>query len=211
LEYVRRYFKGQTRSEIRGKVGTDSSSKQDRPLAGARVFVESATQKLVAVTDAEGKYDVEVAPGKYRIHASLSGFGLHRTQKPHDSFSDVEVANRGCVEQDVKLYAQNSVEGIITALSSPVELATVTLEPVEFGAGAWTFSAAAGRFRFTNVSPGRYRIVAKTGDPSPFGSLPHWQGYYRNSSSIDLARVIEVGPTSRVTGIRITLQPPIAK
>ncbi len=69
---------------IRGWVaGTVTSSAGGGALQGAAIYVVNGSKEYAASTDAQGKYNVSVPPGIYKVNATLSGYYVKEvTGKP---------------------------------------------------------------------------------------------------------------------------------
>jgi outer membrane receptor for ferrienterochelin and colicins len=64
-------------------------------LAGARVLVECGTHRQEASTDADGRFDIELAPGYYRMHVRAQDFA--------NFLQPVEVPPAEAVDADIRL------------------------------------------------------------------------------------------------------------
>jgi protocatechuate 3,4-dioxygenase beta subunit len=166
----------------------------DRGLAG-----------FTTTTDDSGKFVLDnVAPGRnYRLLAMKAGF--------LDSSLPVQLTlNSGETIRDlvIQMAEQGVVTGRITDVNgNPLVGALVTLQGSRYANGERQMVSAAaqttddrGLYRFANVSPGRYYIVAsdqtnrreETKPDFKSGQLTNIQTYYPSVDNVNAARPIDV-------------------
>jgi len=174
------------------------SVKETLPLAGATVIAEAQGKKYQAVSDANGKYSITGLPGGiFQVHAELSGF------ENRDRERTVQVNEGSCAVQNFGLWAINAVEGFAYDQNgAPVRGLHVFLRRTgtkeKFGKQATT--NIQGAFRFTQIDPGEYSVAV-----SPAGETA--DSPYPRTASV---APIQVGPTSTIEAVTLTLPPPIA-
>ena len=205
LETVRRYFRGQMKTRIYGRVApnvdADSvdfalSQNYVLPLPGATVVAEARGKRYQEVSDATGAYSINGLPaGEYQMHAQMDSY------EDRDGTVTVRVKKGGCALANFALGTKNSVEGsIMDARGAPVSGLHVFLQQEglmrQFGEQATT--GVRGDFRFTQINPGRHSVVV-----SPAGETAD-SPYPRTAASL-----IEVGPDTAVRGVTLIVPPAI--
>jgi hypothetical protein len=188
LAYVRSYFKGQTKTAIRGSIAANAEpdmveyllSAAAAALGGARVTAEAGGKRYTTTSDSRGKYEISGLPaGTYNIGAELDGF------TSRDGPFKTRVNARGCAVQDIGLWSNNSVEGFLyTPRGSPVSGLPIFLQKVgqKEKWGEQANSNAQGGFLFERIDPGEYRLIISPNGPtadSPFETFA-----YRSAISI---------------------------
>lgn len=106
-------------------------------------------------TDSEGRYKIEdLPPGRYRVKAKGTGFREMRSEP-------FEVAeNQRVTDVDVKLGKAATLVGRVTGPGGAARSGVlVSLDKAEGGAPKMTVSDAEGRFKFTSLDPGEYRLL----------------------------------------------------
>lgn len=124
------------------------------PIAQARVMRQGAPWP-VAVTDAEGRYDLCTRFGSANIQYSASGY--------HGLTSQLDL--EALTKRDVVLVPEATVAGmVVTADGAPVPGAWIEIDP--FGKNLERYAIARGRsdadgtFRIAQVAPGRNHLLA---------------------------------------------------
>jgi protocatechuate 3,4-dioxygenase beta subunit len=111
------------------------------------------------VTDADGRFEAESLPGKYRVEVTHPSYAT--------ASQNAEVTQQGG-SVEIKLGKGGVLGGMVIADDrKPVTDAEVSLRELGdsgrgglFAGGNSTGTDATGRFRFENLSPGRYRATA---------------------------------------------------
>jgi len=163
---------GRIRGRVTGNgeplVNTRVTLSQDGPVRSGTMLGGHYVDTL---TDEDGRYEIEwVRPGTYTIAAGGSALGGLFGDDPK-SFGrrvreDVEVRENEDVRGvDFDLEKPGAVTGVVVdPAGRPVPEATVFVE-TESGAALERFSFissdAAGRFRYSGLAPGRYRVNAR--------------------------------------------------
>jgi protocatechuate 3,4-dioxygenase beta subunit len=143
---------------IRGTV-TDISS--GNPIEGALVYamdVNSWFHHRIAITDANGDYEIDARPGEYHVRAWAEGYFVEEYP------TNVIVPETGYVEDiDFALSGFNfgSISGTVTDTSgAPLENARITARKYGDFFGRSATSDATGAYTIENLLPGDYRIHA---------------------------------------------------
>lgn len=152
-------------AKVEGKV-----SRLGQPMPGVAVWAErspaGADRLVPAVTDAQGRYRLEVAPGTLQLFAAAPQQG--RVVGPV-----VQVAPGQAAAADFELGEALEVTGTVTLDGQPLTDATLTAHDAQSQrAIASTSSAAYGAFRFGGLAVGRYllsvRAAAGVFEAGPF-------------------------------------------
>lgn len=206
LDTVRKHFRGEMKTEIYGRIASNTgaglvdfllSTNERSPIAGVAVVAEANGKKYRAVSDANGKYSITGLSGdSFRLHAERAGY-VNREADP-----TVTVKQGSCTVENFGLWSLNSVEGsVYDQRGFPIVALNVFLRSKEskekFGKQATTDSH--GAFQFTQIDPGEYTVVV-----SPAGETAD-SPYLRTAN----AQSFEVGPTSSIQAITLTLPPPL--
>jgi hypothetical protein len=205
LDYVRKYFHGQTMTTIRGSIAPNTEASMVEyllstgvaGLSGVRVTAEAGDKVYTATSDSRGNYEFSNVPaGSYKVRAELDGFSSG--DKPFN----VTVSPKGCAIQDFGLSANNSVEGFVyDPRGSPVSGLSVFLQK-EGQKEKWGNQADTtprGAFLFKRIDPGRYILVISPHGPtadSPFEKYVH-------------SDVLTLTPMSKLQVGSITLPNPV--
>ena len=185
------------------------------PLRRATVALTGGPFRLVAETDADGKFDfTALPPGSYRLTASRTGFRERRVARlaAVGGKERVQVA-------DIRLAPQGVIAGrVVDEAGEPADRARVWVFKRTYrnGRGAWDQSGTSltndrGEYRFANLKPGRYILQARN-EREPvnnrYGALPNEYSvavYYPNATTQEQAVPVEVGVGTEASGMDIRL------
>lgn len=169
--------------------GTDHSAPLQQPYAGVRIVAEGQGLKRGATVGADGKYEIRLPVGRYRVHAEVDA-GLY-TNLP----GEVELKDtRGCAVADFAAYFDGHVSGrVVSTGARPVPHLAVELTSVDPD-NTWNKvegrADPKGRFDLEHVAPGRYTLAFRLGPITPV--------FFPGTPDQSAARVIEVGPSAKV-------------
>lgn len=182
--------------------------KEYGPVEGVFVLAQGPSGNASAWTDAKGRYELRLPPGKYEVSASPPAQYSSRYLRQPMELRDP----RGCFVADFHLRFDGRVAG---TLRSPGDAGGAALEliPVEAVTRSGlvetvkTTSEANGSFEFIEVPPGRYLLA--TGFSRPMdASVMFPTTYFPGTPDVNDARVIEVAGGERVRLEEMTLPPP---
>jgi protocatechuate 3,4-dioxygenase beta subunit len=165
-----------------------------RPLRNAKVAIHKpqaeilAPENLHATSDDQGRWQIDVPPGRYSVTLSKPGYVplSYGQRRVIDSAAIVEVAERAQIDRlDVTLPRAGAIGGRIgDENGEPVTPALVTLQRVRYVDGVRTLKPVVegvglvfsggltddrGEYRIHSLNAGTYYISAVAG---PMGSLP---------------------------------------
>ena len=203
IEYVRRYFRGETKTTIRGRVAAnmhaslvdfilDQDHSEGLPVAGAEVIAEAGGRKYSARADNAGRYELTgVSSGVYALHAQLDGY----TDKddPREPNEPASVAERGCAIKNLSLCSQNSLEGSVVGPDrQPIPNVAIFLQKVD-QPGEWGEQEQTnerGEFVFKEIDPGLHYLVVSPQGATP--ASPFSPSFYGNSQDREHAKPIDI-------------------
>ena len=205
LEYIRGLAQAESGSRVFGKVLQHTQKIKEQPytpelLQDVKVTLEGNNQRYKVVSDSEGRYEFKRIPaGRYRLRAELPAY-LHYDEQP------LELIGRECAPVDIHASRKAMIAGRVLDAngkavdSVPISLvpADATLEQILSEKPSWilTYTMRDGRFRFTQLEPGRYLlIINRTASETAGGSavsrvLPRL--FYPGVSDLGGATVIVV-------------------
>jgi len=171
-----------------------SFAPQDRkpePFAGMRIVAEGEGLRRSATTGRDGKYEIRVPAGKYRLHAEPS------TTMYADDDRDVELRDsRGCAVADFDVRFNGHVNGrVVRADGQPVPFLTIELTPptpTNAHAEVVGRTDENGRIRLEHVPPGSF-ILGHDAPSADFHAV-----YLPGTATRGDARVIDVKPSGTV-------------
>jgi hypothetical protein len=177
LEYARQaYSRKNDKGSITGQL-LYTGIERYHEVAGARLTLSRApSEQLQVTTDSEGRYEIAVWPGRYRITATLpAGMSLIGGE------SFVELLDpRGCAVGDLHAEYPGAVAGrVVSASGTPIP--NITVEMINspgadyVGYRKRAVTDALGRYEIPGLEPGKYRPAITIGwarDPS--GVVPQY-------------------------------------
>ena len=181
--------------------GTVTEAGGSTPLAGAHVVALRAADYAMArgaVTDAQGRYSLDVVAGDYKL-AVFDSTGRHDMEW----FDDIASAD---LAQAVTVTAPATADAAVAANTGTIGgtiIDDTSTNPVE---GAWVLAIAPngtltcgsltdadGTYTMTGLAPGNYRVTIV----DPTGS--HTQEYYDNSATYNGATPVTVTAAATAT------------
>jgi RNA polymerase sigma factor (sigma-70 family) len=162
------------RVELRlGRAGVTLSGRVTDAVAGpvpgafvrayARSFDETEPRAVYqAVSDAQGRYQIAVAPGRYALAASGTGYAT-QSSRVHAAVDQVI---------DFALPPGARLGGRVVASGAAVPGATVRLLPEGEGDARVAMTGPDGQFVFEDVAPGGYRLWGGTGALAGQAAVP---------------------------------------
>ena len=198
--------------------GTVTNALTGEPLLRARVTLRgmsgNARRNLGALTDAEGKFSIDVPEGSYTATVERVGFTTTADRQGRTG-APVAVRAGDRTEVKLKLNPNSAITGkVADADGEPMEGIIVSAEG---GPGRGMMPSATtddkGQFRLSGLAPGRYRVKAQPMNQSlppeirSDGTVEaHYaQTYYPNSLTAKGASRVNVGIGAEVGGIGIQL------
>jgi hypothetical protein len=198
---------------VRKVHGAYPDSKNDDPLGGRTIRLDSAEQSYTATTNAQGNYSFSNLPaGEYSVSADLPpnlilGSLLLRTPVP-----PFKVATNACGEYDLNAFPTGRISGRVVgpdgeAVSgwdaAPLHLFRSDRYK-DRGDGwedeAWrSFPESAGSFVFDHVPPGDYVLVFNYGNFD--ARSPYSMTFYPTARDVQHATIIHVEDGARVEDI----------
>jgi protocatechuate 3,4-dioxygenase beta subunit len=169
----------QDNATILGQV-VDAVSGRRIPAASIAVAIDGIRLgRFRTVTDAQGRFAIEVAPGQLELWANKPGYvdgGLGQ-QAPTGPFATLKVSSRQRVQDiTIRLWPRSVIHGrVLDEHAEPmVDVEVLALEETwEFDRPAWVRSGVQvartndqGVYRLTNVPPGSYIVAVPSSDVS---------------------------------------------
>jgi hypothetical protein len=143
--------------------------------------------RVVGMTNSDGIYEIQVAPGIYYLHAVKSGFlpGTYGERYAGDPGRPVAVRG-GSVSSsvDLRLLRGGAIEGrVIDARGEPVASVVVTAWRTDLSEdisravdGSTSRTDDRGRYRLHSLPPGSYAVDVKLAIPKPGEPRPRSDG-----------------------------------
>lgn len=204
-------------------------SADGHPLTGANVLAMGAVRGTFnrrTSTDADGRYELAVAAGTYRIEASKQGFLAiqYGQRRPFEPGTPITIAEGARVEGiDIVVAKHSAIVGhVYDENGDPVEGASVRVSQIAFIDGsrrlvdvpgaAPRLTDDRGRFRVWGLPPGHFIVSAVVGQvdfPGPeMIDMPGYAAtFFPGSASPSGAALVDVGIGADVTGIDFSLVP----
>jgi hypothetical protein len=194
--------------------GRVTNSATGAPVVRAHVIFYGERQRFGALTGVDGKFSISPLPGgKYSISAEAPGFQplpLYDTSSNHLTLRSGERKN----DMDIALTPSGSISGrILDGEGRPLQgvaLSVLSLEGVIEG----NPSDPDGRYEFSDLPPGKYRVLAEPGSSGSLAPEIRTDGtneihysptYYPSSLTLDFAGRLDVQPGAERTGIDIRM------
>ncbi|HET7699058.1 MAG TPA: hypothetical protein VFK57_25290 [Vicinamibacterales bacterium] len=164
------------------------------PAPNVKVSINSASSSVTVATDADGKFELPLAPGAY-IVAPRVPKGARRLVPER-----IIARERGCVPVHFSLMSNGAIEGrVIRQDGSPVRRVRVgvipadvpeNVRPVSGNLTPTTFTDDLGRFTIELLPPGQYLLAVNPRphyDPSPvFATAFYPTGARQQAQAIDV-------------------------
>ena len=214
---------------IRGRV-TDADTGAPLTLAQVLLFPAHAGERTSAATDAAGRYELVVPPGRYRLVASKAGYlspgagqqGLVGTFL--GGFNVVADAGRA-LEVELELQRGAVLTGTVyNPFGEPAAGVSVQVLRYRFDNGQWQLAGSSrgfadlrmtddrGVYRIHSLPPGSYYVQASTptwwmniGLWSSSGSRVNAPTYYPGTPDLETAERIDIDLGQEVAGIDFRL------
>ena len=188
----------------------DRQNTRTVPAAGVSVALTSGSRRIVATTDTQGKLDVQVPPGDYKIAPVVSS-----TVRVFGAPMEVSAPARGCVPVHFSLRSNGRIEGrVISPDGAGLARASVDVIPADLSENEKpdSFTTAptgttdeTGQFVVDAVLPGRY-VITINKRFGPRLHAPYATTYFPGGPRKD-AEVVEVGDGERKTDFTIVVSP----
>ena len=179
------------------------------PVAGIQVELARGSDRLTVSTDSQGRLDVQVPPGDYRIAPIVP-----QTIRVYGAPFETPVPARGCATVQFGVISNGRIEGrVLEQNGSPVRRAQVDAVPSDLPPGQRPDGMTSpsgttddkGEFQIDAVLPGRY-VVAVNARFGPGLTSPYATTYLPGVAR-DQAEVIDIGDGERKTGFTIVVAP----
>ena len=196
----------------------------DQPKPAA---AKAEKKTFSAVTDAAGKFHLEIEPGEYFLHAKHAGF-VDQQYKPEGKFAHegkVHLTADEPAQVAIRLVPQGAVSGrVVDEDGDPVPGAMVSAQRYSYDGGHRRLfpadSSAAndrGEFRLGKLAPGRYYLSADVMNMDMMGQAPpppadgspetgYVTSYYPRTTDAGLAAAIDVAAGADLPGYQIQVQ-----
>jgi Carboxypeptidase regulatory-like domain len=189
-------------SVITGRVVADESGD---PVANARVVANAgSSDRLITVTERDGRFSLPVPPGRHGIVAT----------KPRFARGQVTV-DAGAEGVEIRLRRGAAISGrIIDEFGDPVVGATVFVETPKAAAVANTITDDRGGYRIGGLSAGTFNVAVRTIGPMEFqslgggrfaGSPAQIKTYYANATTATEAQPLEINWGDERAGVDLVL------
>ena len=189
-------------SVITGRVVADESGD---PVANARVVANAgSSDRLITVTERDGRFSLPVPPGRHGIVAT----------KPRFARGQVTV-DAGAEGVEIRLRRGAAISGrIIDEFGDPVVAASVFVETPKAAAVANTITDDRGEYRIGGLSAGTFNVAVRTIGPMEFrslgggrfaGSPAQIKTYYPNAATAAEAQSIEIKWGDERAGVDLVL------
>ncbi|HEU4507096.1 MAG TPA: carboxypeptidase-like regulatory domain-containing protein [Pyrinomonadaceae bacterium] len=168
LQYIRGLAQAEPGSRVFGKVLQHTQKLREQPYApeslqDIKVTLQGNTQRYEVVSDSEGKFEFKRIPaGTYRLRAALPAYLSYEEQR-------LDLIGRECAPVDVHASRRALIAGrVLDANGKPINSVPISLVPADATVEqilaekpGWilTYTIRDGRFRFTQLEPGRYLLV----------------------------------------------------
>ena len=172
-------------SRVFGKVVQSTYDYKDggykvESLPNVKVTLAGNSQRLEVVTDSEGKYEFKgVTAGNYRVGAEIPNY-LNYDEVP------VNLMGRECAPVNIYVRRKGLIVGrVFDVNKKPLALVPVTLVSADASfedilaerkgktVGVLTYTDRDGRFRFTELPPGRYFLIINRSESDKSTGSPY--------------------------------------
>ena len=199
LEFLKSYSTGKVTTHISGTVRfrpdePDDTDEPDAPLKDVRVTLTREKMRLLATTDASGRYSfLRLSPGEYEIEADLPGY---RVDFEPDT---ITLQANGCAQADLLMRADRRVEGVVrdrtggAGANVRVDLVATALGPRQSRPESFSSTSDGdGRYVIDGISPGEYYLGINL-QRTPTKEYPYAPSYYPSGTDAAQAARIVVG------------------
>ena len=183
-------------------------------MSGVKVMADGGNNRhFEAVTNSEGFYRMlNLPPGRYRVTAEIPSY----LSLAYDKEVAVEVVKDGCASADFFTRTDGRISGVLFdnrgRVTPDIDVDLIPFELADRlgdrGIGRFKKTDAAGRFEFTELTPGRYLIGVNIRQ-EPEGDNPFRRIFYPGVSSVSQAKVIVLGTGEKLKGYDFRLPPPL--
>src|SRR5215207_4882834 len=209
LNYIRGLSSANSGARVFGKVARFSFNYKDdghtvEALPNIKVTLAGNNQSLEVVTDSEGRYEFKgVAAGTYRIRAEMPDYlsfdeGPIHLQGRECRPIDISARHKGVIVGRVfDVNRKPLVEVPVSVVSADERLEDIVAEGKGRAVGVLSFSDRDGRFRFTELPPGRYLLIINHSESNKSSGSPVSRAlprlFYPGTTDLGGATVITVG------------------
>jgi hypothetical protein len=188
-------------------VGRVSDAHTGQSLAGATVRAIPLTRsqrEVQARTNREGRYQLELLRGKYRLFASLAGTNYlpkfySASGQPSGDVLDVATFESFRI-LDIALEAGGSIRGTVRRAVDLRPLSSVRIQAISKSSRTATTTRSDGSYVFQGLPPDNYRLQVLALDDN---FISH---YYGDTRDLEEATVISLNRQQEVTGIDFRLE-----
>lgn len=166
-------------------------------LPGVTVHLANPARRFETITGTKGEAALDtIPPGRYTMTLTKTHFSIKEAP------GAIDIVPGACLRRFVYLQANFSLSGVIqTPDNKPVGNLPVQLTRETGRTESQTETDDVGQFRFPNVAPGEYTLVAGVGTPYP-------PTYFPGVPNRELARKIIVGPGEDAIPLQLTIPHP---
>lgn len=221
LDELRDLPKAGSGGKLYGQV-TESLKKRDEqyvPMPGVKIKIQEVGGKRKiynVVTDKEGKYELIVPQGKYRILPTIPAYA----DVGYLDEDPIFVKDRGCTEESFGIENKSKISGkVVDSDGNPVSkiwLELLSLDRIQKpnwlddDGGTLISTEDKGVFTLENIPAGKYTLsvnyVRNSDEESPFPTT-----FYSNSTERSGATILEVGLGQSISEIVFRLPPRLAQ
>lgn len=191
-------------AEIVGRV-TDADTGQSLPQAVVRAIPVSRGQREIqSRTDSDGRYQLDVVRGKYRLFASLPDSDylprfFSATGDPQGDIIEVATFESFRII-DLSLSAGGSIKGTVLRSADAAPVANIRVQAISQDFRSSTYTAPDGSYQFRALPPSAYKVRVLPLDEN-FISL-----YYGDTRDPEKAALITLGRHESAANINFRLR-----